>query len=515
MRRKTTSIKVLSLSLALTTILAGCGSNSSSNNNESPSSVQSKKQTEISIFTINYSAETPQADNVIELEMEKRTDTKLDITFQPANSFDDKFKVTLSSGQLPDVMLTKWIWDSAVLKAIEQGAFWDLTPFIKDYPNLASVYADAIENTKVNGKVYGIPRPRPLVGGQGFPMLREDWLKNLNLEIPQTMDELYNVLKAFTEEDPDQNGKKDTMGYIGNVAENWMDKLTFVEDVFHGHNDSFKYVDGKIIWRDLEPAEKDALLWMKKTYDEGILAPDFAIIKNSQMSDFLKQGKVGMLPYAMDASQIGDMLTTLRATTPEAGLVHVPTLESPATGQPFYPKEGGFFGNYLISKKVPEAKLRAILEFFDYGATEEGMELASYGLADQHFSVVEGLKTTTEEHKKSGLGNYNNIWTLVDEHARIQPKNGFPVEYYERDKEVIKTRIELGYYNNMNGVTSETENKYMPEWGKKVQDMKIRVIMGKESIEAWDKFVDTMKNNPDVQKMLEEKLASYQALGRD
>ncbi|MGG1514443.1 extracellular solute-binding protein [Paenibacillus oryzisoli] len=520
--KKKSLILLLTASVALTGALAACsngneGASGASGASETASAAPKKEAaTEINITTINYNAEAPVNDNPIELEMEKRTNTKLNITYLPSNNYGDRFNVMLASGEIPDVLLITYIYASEVTRAIKEGAFWDLTPYLKDYPNLQKTYPkESFENTKVNGKVYGLPRPRPLVGGAAFPALRQDWLDKLGLKMPQTMDELYTVLKAFTEQDPDGNGKKDTYGFTGAVADGYMDSLSFVENVFQGFDNYYLSQDGKpTINRDLEPAERDAILWLQRAYKEGVLAPDFGIMKGTQVIDMMKQGKVGMIPTAMDASKIGDMVATLRKTSPNANIVHVPTLVSPSTGKPYATKEIGSFGNYLISKKVPEEKLKKILQFFDYGATPEGMELANFGIKDVHFTVgADGRKATNDEFKKIAGASLSNIWTNVDPYSRLtQAAPDYPKEYFERDKKVIDERLKNGVFINNSGVSSDTETKFQSEIGKKIQDLRIKVIMGKEPIEAWDKYVAQMKEDPNMKKILAERDASYKAL---
>lgn len=51
-----------------------------------------------------------------------------------------------------------------------------------------------------------------LDGQQDVLWLRKDWLDNLGLEVPKTMEDLEKVLTAFVEEDPDGNGVDDTTG---------------------------------------------------------------------------------------------------------------------------------------------------------------------------------------------------------------------------------------------------------------------------------------------------------------
>jgi ABC-type glycerol-3-phosphate transport system substrate-binding protein len=117
----------------------------------------------------------------------------------------------LASGDLSDLNLVLNIFDSQVVQMATSGAFWDITPYIKDYKTLSAMPAVVWDNAKIKGKNYGVPRPRPLEGSWGVHV-RKDWLDKLGMKVPETMDEMYAVLKAFTEKDPDGNGKADTLG---------------------------------------------------------------------------------------------------------------------------------------------------------------------------------------------------------------------------------------------------------------------------------------------------------------
>ena len=91
---------------------------------------------------------------------------------------------------------------SAVMpEAPNAGAFWDLTSYLKDYPNLVSSSPTVQKAASVNGKVFGIYRPRDEM--RSAVIIRKDWLQKLGLSMPKTTDDLYNIAKAFTDDDPD------------------------------------------------------------------------------------------------------------------------------------------------------------------------------------------------------------------------------------------------------------------------------------------------------------------------
>ena len=86
----------------------------------------------------------------------------------------------------------------------------DLTDYLDDYPYLKENVGPFVNSMSFSGQIIGIPR-RTLYRAGGM-LLREDWLETLNLEVPQTLDDFYNVFYQFTYGDPDGNGVDDTTG---------------------------------------------------------------------------------------------------------------------------------------------------------------------------------------------------------------------------------------------------------------------------------------------------------------
>src|SRR5690554_2238218 len=76
-------------------------------------------------------------------------------------------------------------------------------------------------------------------------------------------------------------------------------------------------------------------------------------------------------------------------TVPDAHYTQPPYIEGPFGKINF--RDGGSFGMNIIPSSVPEEKMKKILEFLDYGASDEGYTLYMYGLADVHYTVVDGF----------------------------------------------------------------------------------------------------------------------------
>lgn len=144
---------------------------------------------------------------------------------------------TMLAGDMPDVFIGLLTDDMIVQNT---DLFLPLNDLLDQYaPQVMSYYNAEIENwesflTYPDGNIYG------LMGGyqisynnyvDGLPFINMDWLDALGLEVPTTMDELYDVLVAFRDQDPNGNGEKDEIpldfcqihyaGKIGHWAQSW------------------------------------------------------------------------------------------------------------------------------------------------------------------------------------------------------------------------------------------------------------------------------------------------------
>lgn len=508
------AITVLLLSIFLSACSGGSGSNTGSTNTGGTAEANDAP-TEISVMLGQQTAEALPTDNVVLKEIEKRTNTKLTLNWVPLNNYDEKAYVTLASGNLPDLMLINDIYYPQVRSMAAQGAFWDLTPFFKDYKNIASLPKETLENSQLDGKNYGIPRVRPLEGGGWMPMVRKDWLDHLGLKAPETMDEMYNVMKAFTGQDPDGNGKNDTYGVASYVTSESMGNLQWVEEVFNGTTGGtvgaalWKLKDGKLSPTALEPGTRDALIWLSKAYSEKLISPDFAIMKASQASDEVMGGKAGIVGATMQP-QWKYTEPNLK-NNPKADFYPLPYLTGPF-GK-WAPKDTGYYGMFVIPKTVSEEKVRKILAFMDYGYADEGSDLANYGFKDVHYTEEDGFKVANEQATKDMVAQnvLGQLFGKYDKYSRAF-LTGIPKEMYDRNTQVLDERAKVSIPDPTTGVVSETYQKVGKEIDKKVQDMKTKIIMGKEKIEAWDDLVNQLKKDSDFQKIITEMNESYQKL---
>ncbi|SFK79171.1 putative aldouronate transport system substrate-binding protein [Paenibacillus sp. 1_12] len=477
-------------------VTAACSSGGSSSSAPASGKAENGPPTEISIITEFHTPEPPGPDNPVLKEIEKRTNTKINMIWVSPNNWDEKQSVTLASGDIPDLMKISDITNPLMQQMVNQGAFWDLTPYIQNYPHLMEYPKSVWESTRINDKNFAIHSVRPIEGG-GFPAVRKDWLDKLHLQVPTTTDEMYKVWQAFTDSDPDGNGKKDTFGY------NMRDWSPMMDNIFNKSNGKWKLKDGKLVDVASEPGTREMLVYLNKAYKDELIPRDFSVMKTSQAEELATSSKSGFTSDTILG--LWRQIDIPMKTNPSADFLALTTLNGVALQSP------GFLGVYLIPKKVPEAKVKKILALMDFGASEEGASLAINGIKDVHYKEVDGFKVAMKQADVDSISvsSFGKVFERFDKYLWAYAP-GMPKEIFERNKKIVDERSKVSIADPSIGLISQTGIQVGGEYNKKISDMKIKVIMGKETIEAWDSFVSKLKEDAQYQKIVMEMNKAYQ-----
>ncbi|MED1740241.1 extracellular solute-binding protein [Bacillus swezeyi] len=322
----------------------------------------------------------PPKDKALKI-IEEKTNTKLRLIWVPDSTKEERINTTLAGGSMPKIITLPNLEDSAVVNALRSGMFWEIGPYLKDYPNLKHLDKTILKNISVDGKVYGIYRERPLAR-QGV-VIRKDWLDNLGLDMPETADDIYQIAKAFTKQDPDQNGKDDTIGLADR------NDLTFgafktLASYFGAPNEWGTAQDGSLFPDFKSGAYKETMKYMKRFYDEGLMNRDFAVTSKTQQQELFIQGKAGIYIGAMsDAMNLRDQGLGLNS---DFQLDITNRIKGP-DGREHTWALGGHGGMFAISKSSvkTEEEVKKILAFFDRIAEEDLNNLMLYGIEGVHY----------------------------------------------------------------------------------------------------------------------------------
>jgi putative aldouronate transport system substrate-binding protein len=505
--------------LAAALLMSACGGEKAAQTATTPETSPSASQVakeeaplEFSVMTITPSAAPAADDNPIKRAIEKATNSKLKITWVSNNVYTDKLNITLASGDIPDLIMINDPFSTTFRTMVKQGAFWDLTSFIKDYPNLINgIPQVAYETTKQeDGKTYGIPRPRS-TDGESFFIIRKDWLDKLGLKPPATTDELLEVMKAFVEKDPDGNGKKDTVAlnaYLQASDSNVGPVLNPIESAFTGVNGMWKWNEStqSLQYTNFLPETRKALEYMVDMYKNKLIPEDFLSLKLTQARDLFKANKAGII-----VDKTGTMKNIyadeLKKVDPGFKYSDFYPLDS-ING--YNPKGSGYNGILAIPKSVPEQKVKGILKVIDTWMNPEIYNIQKSGLEGVHYKLVDGKKVTDSEKLKSdNASDFNHIVNILNPLEE-------PVEQTQEEKDAQNNfkksedaRRDASVPDIAAGLYSPTGQKVLPDLDKKAQDLKAKIILGREPITAWDDFVAKTQKDEQVIKTINELTEAY------
>lgn len=217
----------------------------------------------------------------------------------PTEQFEQRFSLAVASGELPDVMM---VGMDQFEKFKDQGVLADLTDAYHNYASdRIKSYMEFDDGKALNmvtddGKILGIPSfEDPYMSAQ-FLWIRKDWLDHLNLDIPETLEDLERVAQAFVDEDPNQSGKDDTYGLaLHKDLISWGYDARGLFYTMGAYPSAWiKDEDGSLIPGDIQPETKEALRLMNRWYESGIIDQEFGLKDMEKVVEDIISGKVGI-----------------------------------------------------------------------------------------------------------------------------------------------------------------------------------------------------------------------------
>ena len=316
MKEKWTKLGKSLICLALvTSMLAGCGGggNSSSSSKEQTSGGTSgevaagddnfnetglpivKEPVELTFLYVKGANTMDFKDNAMFQQMEKDTNVKINWQYAGDADWGEQKSLLLASGDLPDV----FFGDNALKDndiATNLDMFIPLEDYVEKYcPNIKAAWeAEPTMRqmvTNPDGHIYTLPGKKPLrPKGCDTPFINKAWLDRLGLEIPTTVDEWYEVLKAFKEQDANGNGDpNDEIPLTGSAKNGLFDWIRYINPwgLTDSIQENFLALDQETLKPVFIPADeryKEAVAFFHKLYAEGIMDPEF-ITQDGSMSD--------------------------------------------------------------------------------------------------------------------------------------------------------------------------------------------------------------------------------------
>ena len=314
-------------------------------------------------------------------EIEEKSNIKMEIISTPLSDALQKRNLMLASGDYPDLILTDWptvFTKSDVMQyGVKEGVLLPITDYVDKYGKNIKRIFDENPNYKnsciaPDGEIYGFARFSECYHCSAYPKiyLRQDWMDALGLDMPETTEELREVLRAFVNDDPNGNGKKDEIGMIGATTWNTMVEYALMGMSFQTVKPDFWLslgADGKTVeFSPSTDAYREGLRYIKSLYDEGLIDGTSFTQKDDQMAQTIRTEPhvVGM--YVCDHAGMGYDNKDPKEAENYQILI-------PVAGPDGFRRQGqnafegeiqGFHAAITDACQYPEAAFRLIDEFF-------------------------------------------------------------------------------------------------------------------------------------------------------
>lgn len=444
--------------------------------------------------------------------IEKATGVRLDIQWIANSSYPDQTSYTLADPEnLPMVMVLQGARDPIVVNSARQGAFWDITDMIGDYPNLVGSEG-VYDNIKIDGRLYSIYRQRAQARGGIY--YRKDIAAKMGItEEPKTIDDLTALAKALAEYAAQNdahalNMVKYVAGTIGIIT------------VAHGAPYNWGVNEaGEIYPAHEDPHFLEGLNWLRDLYaTAGGINPDFMTIESGEWDKIERNEKAYMRFDCLDNGYRQQEWFEANKGVTEDIFALVSNVTNAQGENRLWPQNAGYSGVVAITKAVKdEATVRKILSFFDWCNTPEGCTVMNYGLNGVTFWVREdgyrytspsddvdmSLQNQQIQHSLNQLGtNVNGDLTPY-----LQEKSALRMEY---DAFQI-SEVDKIINDPCHALTSETNVMMGTTLSQMLEDAHVQYIAGlidEDGLRAaWDEW--SMMGG---EAMTAEYTAAYQAI---
>lgn len=237
----------------------------------------------------------PIADMKVVKDVEEIAGIKFDIIEVPEEGAAEKINLMINTGDLPDVFM-EGIDQSYITTYYGQDVFVPITQYITPeiMPNLYRIITEnpeyAAAMTATDGEIWGFPRIEEMYGlvcNQGILSINQEWLDNLGLEVPTTLDEFKQCLIAFRDNDCNGNGDpNDEIPFMFRIGDSGIGSWRNNQSIGQffgcwGQADTGDRLalteDGKVICTATTEAYKEGLKWFNELYEEGLIWADFAL----------------------------------------------------------------------------------------------------------------------------------------------------------------------------------------------------------------------------------------------
>ncbi len=436
------------------------------------------------------------------------------VYMESEDRYDEFVNIIVKDRTLPDILVVS---DRETLKElVENDLVEDLTDVFEKCtsPRIKAMYesygSGLLDSGRFDGKLMAVPET-VIDHGPCLLWLRKDWMDQLGLEEPETLEEGFEIVEAFVKNRMGAGQGEEPVGLVcdtelvGSTSSSY--SLDPVFDSFGANPQSWVNRDGSIVYGSLTEETKEALGYLRGLYERGVIDRNFALRANNNLRDLVVEGRCGAFFGLW--------------WTPNNPLMDGRAQDGDALWEPYYlqePCEEDAYDSFRDNKYVvvrkgyehPEIVMKIISVLFDYTRYE----------ADDAEEVNDYFALNVDPTARPLVINvdYNEATYQVTEEIREALRGELPEEemsaiarsYYEacrryREGDDPSAEDWAAWKSRMSAVGILIDGGYVPvtreyldDTGVEIprslkeleKDSFLQIIMGEEPVSYFDTFVE-------------------------
>ena len=428
--------------------------------------------------------------------------------------YDEFVNILIKDQTLPDVLV---ISDREMLKElVENDLVEDLTEAYQNCTSkrikemFESYGSGLLESVKFDGKLMAIPET-VTDHGPRLMWLRKDWIDELGLEEPETLEDAFDIVEAFvqnrmgTSEGEEPVGLACDTDLVGSTSSSYSVDPVF--DKFRSSPRKWINQNGEIVYGSVTEETKEALSYLHDLYERGVLDQNFALRAQNNLRDLVVNGKCGAFFGLW--------------WTPNNPLMDAYENDKDAEWKPYYLQEVDWqnvYASFRDSKYVvvrkgyehPEIVMKIISVLFDYSryTAEDADEVNEYfalnveptarplvinvDYNEATFQITKDILTVM-----SGRRNENTLSEIAKSYYYAAEKyicgeSDTPEDWaaYESRLVAVGRLLDGNYRSTKSRYLDDTDGEVPKSLLQLEKDSFIQIIMGVKPVSYFDEFVE-------------------------
>lgn len=472
----------------------------------SPSQDAADPLPQITLMANYTGAEAPTDDNPLIQKISEYTGSEVKVTWVPQSAYSEKLNTLIASKDLPQITTIREVKSAGFVNAVRSGMFWDVEPYLDRFPNLSQIDKTVLKNVQIDGQQVLIPKVREISREGGI--IRQDWLEAVGMEMPATIEELHDVLYAFTYNDPDQNGKNDTYGF--SLKYNALPRFSTLLSIYMGGPNTWGIDEnGNVLPEFYYDTYTKSLTWFKQAYSEGLFNQDFPICKD-EMQNFTS-GAAGML-FLGNLEDAATRVTDLTAVYPNATTDIFQLLKAEPDAPYHITGYQGYTGGLAFSKTAvkTEEELLKLLAFLDKLGDPEMADGMNWGIEGESYTVKDGGVEQTKEQSEIYARKYNDIRQITPFYTTQNLTANNQPELNQKIIRLMNENAQYAVHNVILPFISDTNVETGGDLENQINDAKIKYVIGELDLDGWEAAIEDWKAAGGEQ-IIKEYTEQYQA----